>query len=135
MAPAARAHFVLLRFSVPRPDGRGYIMSPFGLLWIPACGGCCFNVDSCQKHTGMTIKLRFLRSEGVSWSNQDIGGWNTSGVTDMSNMFYGATVFDQDLSGWCVTSVSDHDGFDAWSPIESQPGKLPIWGSCPLPPQ
>ena len=33
--------------------------------------------------------------------NEDIGAWNTSGVTTMEKMFYRASAFDQDL-GWCV---------------------------------
>jgi len=33
--------------------------------------------------------------------NEDIGAWDTSGVTDMSWMFHDAWAFDQDL-GWCV---------------------------------
>ena len=30
--------------------------------------------------------------------NQDIGGWDVSSVTDMSNMFNGASTFDQPLT-------------------------------------
>lgn len=32
--------------------------------------------------------------------NQNIGGWNTSKVTDMNYMFYSAEVFNQDVSSW-----------------------------------
>ena len=43
--------------------------------------------------------------------NQDISGWDTSNVTNMSYMFSGATTFDQDLitsgNNWNTASVTD----------------------------
>lgn len=39
--------------------------------------------------------------------NQDISGWNTSSVTNMSYMFRYATLFDQNIGGWNVSSVTD----------------------------
>ena len=42
---------------------------------------------------------------GATSFNQNINGWNTSNVTDMSNMFYGATSFNQPLNGWNTTFV------------------------------
>ena len=39
--------------------------------------------------------------------NEDIGNWNTSSVTDMSFMFYGAAVFNQDIGNWNTAAVID----------------------------
>ena len=39
--------------------------------------------------------------------NEDIGAWDTSGVTNMRSMFYAASDFNQDISGWSVDTVKD----------------------------
>ena len=39
--------------------------------------------------------------------NGDISGWDTSSVTDMSDMFHGASVFNQDIGSWDTSSVID----------------------------
>jgi len=38
--------------------------------------------------------------------NSNIGFWDTSNVTDMSIMFYGATAFNQDIGSWDTSSVT-----------------------------
>jgi surface protein len=38
--------------------------------------------------------------------NQDISGWDVSSVTDMTNMFNSATAFNQNLSNWDVSNVT-----------------------------
>ena len=38
--------------------------------------------------------------------NADIGNWNTCNVTNMTSMFEGATIFNQDLSDWNMRSVA-----------------------------
>ena len=40
-------------------------------------------------------------------SIRDIGGWDTSNVTDMRAMFYDATAFNQDIGGWNTSKVTD----------------------------
>jgi len=44
--------------------------------------------------------------QAASVFNQNIGGWDTSGVFNFENMFYNATAFDQDLGSWDVSNVS-----------------------------
>jgi surface protein len=39
--------------------------------------------------------------------NQDIGFWDTSSVTDMSQMFTGALSFNQDISSWDTSNVTN----------------------------
>ena len=33
--------------------------------------------------------------------------WDVSGITNMENMFYGASAFNADISGWDTSSVTD----------------------------
>jgi len=47
--------------------------------------------------------------DGTSF-NQDIGGWEVSGVTDMSFMFFNNATFNQDISGWNVSNVTNMSG-------------------------
>ena len=45
---------------------------------------------------------------GATAFNQDIGGWNVTGVTSvggMNEMFAGATAFNQNIGGWNVSNV------------------------------
>ena len=62
--------------------------------------------------------------------NRDISGWNTSGWTNMSEMFLMNGVFNQDLSDWCVSKITRRpNGFATGAIAWTEP--KPDWGSCP----
>jgi surface protein len=44
---------------------------------------------------------------GASAFNQNISSWNVSNVTDMSFIFYDALAFNQDINSWNVSNVTD----------------------------
>jgi surface protein len=47
---------------------------------------------------------------GATQFNQPIGSWNVSNVTNMSNMF-GSVGFNQNIGSWNVTGVTNFNGF------------------------
>ena len=48
--------------------------------------------------------------EGASSFNVKIGSWDTGLVTEMPMMFYGATSFNQDISNWNMAAVKNMQG-------------------------
>ena len=68
--------------------------------------------------------------KNASAFNQDIGSWNTSSVINMYSMFQEALSFNQDLSGWCVTNISaEPSEFSINSQLTDE--NKPLWGGCP----
>ena len=59
--------------------------------------------------------------------NGAIEHWNVSIVTEMSQMFLDATIFNQDLSGWCVANIiTEPNSFSGYSALTSN--HEPDWG-------
>ncbi len=52
---------------------------------------------------------------------EDVADFDTSKITDMSNLFKDNTGFNQDISGWDVSSVTDHADFSYGCPIHHTP--------------
>ncbi|KKW61751.1 BspA family leucine-rich repeat surface protein [Mycoplasma capricolum] len=45
--------------------------------------------------------------ESAQWFDQDISNWNTSKVTNMSSMFYDAKLFNKNISKWDISHVTN----------------------------
>lgn len=51
--------------------------------------------------------LKFAFDRCASFNHPNIGKWDTSNVTDMSNMFYNCSAFNQPLNTWNTSKVTD----------------------------
>ena len=65
-----------------------------------------FNADISHWDTSSVTDMSNMFA-GASTFNRDIDNWNTSRVTDMSNMFAGASTFNRDIGNWNTSSVTD----------------------------
>ena len=70
---------------------------------------------------------------GATVFNQDIGGWNVSNVTNMRNMFFGARSFNNSLNDWNISMVTDFTGFLNYSGMSTYhyDSLLISWASLP----
>ena len=60
-------------------------------------------------NTGNVTDMSYL-FYGASLFNTDIGSWNTNSVKDMSLMFYFATTFNQNIGKWNTVAVENMSG-------------------------
>ena len=68
---------------------------------------CTTKVTSMKGHIVNGQRTNFFKNFEF---NSFIGFWDTSNVTDMSDMFRTAYIFDQDISNWDTSSVTDMSG-------------------------
>ena len=69
-----------------------------------------------SRMTNMTEMFR-----GASSFNGNLSAWDVSSVTDMEHMFRGARAFDGNISGWNVSNVKDMSFMFAYTDVFNQP--------------
>ncbi|MFT6842612.1 MAG: surface protein [Psychroserpens sp.] len=66
-----------------------------------------FNGDISSWDTSSVTDMSNMFAAASSSFNQDIGNWDVSKVTNMTRMFYLASVFNQDIGNWDTSSVTN----------------------------
>ena len=99
-----------------------------GLVGVSTSGTSMLVGDPLRWNTSAVTDMRDMFS-GATAFDHDLGAWDVTNVADMRGMFGGATRFNQDLSAWCVPHIpTQPDGFDAFATSWTAP--RPIWGTC-----
>ena len=91
--------------------GAGYVIDI--ILWdnlltslAGACNGCSILATVPATLPTSVTNLSYMFFLATIF-NQNIGSWNVSLVTNMNTMFGQASIFNQDISGWNVSSVTN----------------------------
>jgi surface protein len=71
------------------------------------CNNLISSATNAPTITSTTLNSMFSRANIF---NGPIGGWDISGVTDLTLMFFSANVFNQDISSWDVSNVTQFNG-------------------------
>ena len=85
-------------------------ISSFGNLQLTSLEGAFYNATSLLSVPNIipsTVQNVSNMFYGATSFDQDLTNWNTSNITNMSGMFNGAIIFNSNISTWITTSVID----------------------------
>ena len=96
------------------PNNRAELKDAVDACLANAASGSCSQATygvigdwDVSKVTDMHALFQPDAYNGYPQFNQDLSKWETSQVTNMNNMFYGAAAFNKDLSTWDTGAVQD----------------------------
>ena len=92
-------------------DDHAGVPRPYGLFTIKTNGtdgvvSSTFNEDISFWDTSNVTRMYYM-FYGAPLFNQNIGNWDTSNVSTTSNMFIGAASFNQNIGNWNTSNVTD----------------------------
>jgi len=91
----------------------------------------CASLSSVPDHIPSTVlDLSNMFNDADAINDPNIASWNTSFVTNMSNMFAltsGASAFDQNIGGWNVSSVTNFSNMFSSATTFNNGGQPMLW--------
>jgi len=66
-----------------------------------------FNEDISEWNVGQVTDMEDMFNGASSFNPEDLSNWDTSSVTQMSGMFFEASAFNGDISSWDTSAVTD----------------------------
>lgn len=80
------------------------------------------NITSVPNYLPSTVtNISGMFVYAYNFNDPNIVSWDTSNITDMNNMFYGASVFNQPIGVWDVSSVTDMSYMFCYAEAFNQP--------------
>ncbi|MHA1793088.1 MAG: BspA family leucine-rich repeat surface protein, partial [Promethearchaeota archaeon] len=95
------------RLKILRINQWGYLQLGNSGSYFHGCSNLNLTATDALDLTGTTNLYNAFRDCANLGSSGNMSSWDTSSVTDMRYMFYGASTFNQSISSWDVSSVTD----------------------------
>ena len=90
-------------------------------FYLNSNGVTCMCPDASVGDTGLVNGITYTKRTAAQITITNAATTCTSGITDMTEMFYNANNFNQDISSWDVSSVTDMTSMFMYTQVFNQP--------------